>query len=102
MDSTRIRLSSDGYCEQGGQFSSGTAPNATSYKITFKRPFTTSVNSFGGFVKTSGAGSYGQNIFQNGTITLTYAIASVVAYTTNGAISHSICNNTAYWYASGY
>lgn len=99
---TGICYSSDNWKEQGGSFSPSTAPSNSNYKITFKKAFTTSVNSFGGFVKTVGSANYGQYIFQNGTVTLTYGIASVIAYNSNGVIQHSTSGNTAYWYASGY
>jgi hypothetical protein len=96
------RLWSDGYIEQGGQFTGSTTIDANNTKINFLKPFKSIVMKFGGFVKSSGAGTYGQHIFQNGTVTLTYAIASTPSYSTNGQVSHANSSNTGYWYASGY
>ena len=91
-------------CEQGGSISCSTSPSATAYKATFIQQYkdAQSVRLLGGFVKAKHSASYGQLIFQNGAVTKSDVILSVVAYGSNGNISHSICGGTCYWYAAGY
>ena len=96
------RVWSDGFIEQGGSFASSTTINATTTKITFVKPFTSLVMVAGGFTKSSNNATYGQNMFQTGSITLTNMVCSIPAYNSNGQVNHSISGGTAYWYAYGY
>ena len=98
------RIWSDGWCDQWGTIATGTSLGASNYTLTFLKPFSSisSIKKFGGFAKSGGSATFGQLIFQNGNITTTTAVVSLVAYGSNGNITHSTSGGTCYWYASGY